>query len=103
MRLTKGILPPRPLYKGWSWFSKDCKLLQEYNLSNQVAYWLENVHLRGFSPLLWKRCAGSFWYKTNPPEYPGETLSGISSRRSSGHGGLIQRVIFEMSPTMKGD
>ncbi|HSQ52575.1 MAG TPA: hypothetical protein VLL94_15095 [Nitrospiraceae bacterium] len=48
MRLTKELLPSRPLYKQWALVLKEFgKILNDYNSSDDVAYWYGERALTG--------------------------------------------------------
>jgi len=92
MRLTREFLPSRPLYKQWTLILKEFgKLLDEYNSSDEVAYWYGERALTGLlAAAAWRIKDG--W---SIEEFTGLRRTG--ERQNSGKGDVwigIQRKTF---------
>jgi hypothetical protein len=98
MRLTRELLPSRPLYKQWTLILKEFgKLLNQYNLSDEFAYWYGERALTG----LWAAAAWRIKDGWSIEEFTGLRRTG--GRQNSGKGDVwigIQRKTFTVEAKM---
>ncbi len=98
MRLTKELLPSRPLYKQWTLVLKEFgKIMNEYNSINDVAYWYGERALTGLLTAAAWRIKGGWSIE----EFTGLRRTG--GRQNSGKGDAwigIQRKTFTVEAKM---